>query len=79
MFRRLKFRTAGAGESIPGKFTHPAPKNAPRYDLRKPKHLPDPMLEIDDPMLDTDDPQLELEGPKLSLPGSIAFRNFRRG
>ena len=46
MFPRLKFRTAGAGESTPGKFTHTPPKNAPRYDLRKPKHLPDPMLRL---------------------------------
>ncbi len=72
MFRRLKFRAASVGESTPGKFTHPAPRNAPRYDLREPRRLPEPMLEINEPLLEIDDPSLELPGPQLSAPGSIA-------
>jgi hypothetical protein len=79
MFRRLRLRTAGAGESTPG---HVDPKNAPRYDLRKPKHLPDPDITdiSDDPMLQMDDPSLEMEDPLFSLPedSSIAERNVCR-
>ena len=78
MLRRFKLQNAGAGESNPGKFVHTPPNNAPRYDLRKPKHLPDPMLEIDDPMLEIDDPLLELDGPQLSVPSSIAAGAIRR-
>jgi hypothetical protein len=82
MLRRLRLRTAGAGESTPGKFVHVDPKNAPRYDLRKPKHLPDPDITdiSDDPMLQMDDPSLEMEDPLFSLPGdsSIAERNVCR-
>ena len=82
MLRRLRLRTAGPGESTPGKFVHVDPKNAPRYDLRKPKHLPDPdVTDIsDDPMLQMDDPSLEMEDSLFSLPGdsSIAERNVCR-
>ena len=82
MFPRLRFRTAGAGESTPGKFMHIEPKNAPRHDLRKPRHLPDPDITdvSDDPMLQIDDPSLEMEGPLFSLPedSSIAERNVCR-
>ena len=82
MFPRLRFRTAGAGESTPGKFVHVDPKNAPRYDLRKLKHLPDPDITdiSDDPMLQMDDPLLEMEDPLFSLPdvSSIAQRDVCR-
>ena len=82
MLRRLKLRTAGAGESTPGKFVHVEPKNAPRHDLRQPKHLPDPDITdvSDDPMLQIHDSSLETEAPLLPLPAntSIAMRNVGR-
>ena len=74
VFPRLKLRTAGAGESTPGKFVHTPPKNAPRYDLTKPRHLPDPDLSRDV----EDDPDLDMNDPDLSVPNSIAMRIVAR-
>ena len=71
MFPRLKLRDAGAGESTPGRFVHTPPKNAPRYDLHKPRHLPDPALSHgidDDPALEIEDPALKIDDPALSDP-----------
>jgi len=61
--RRMFATTAGAGQSKPGKFQHVDPQNAPRHDLRKPKHLPDPDLTRD---IGKNDLDLRMDDPDLT-------------
>ena len=70
--RRMFATTAGAGQSKPGKFQHVDPKNAPRHDLRKPKHLPDPDLTRD---MGKNDRDLRMDDPDLKR--ACMFRRFR--